>query len=490
MIRIRSAFEILALMVGMVSISSCIENQKSLEPDGQIVVIGNGLTQPTNWTKTLVADVRGAEHLGLQSLIIEDHQLAAVQDKLPPAKTSKPETSDSNKSNSVRLDWIAPKATSSSVLLKLSLQGAEEASSDKNYCPLYQVDEGKITCMNDFDGRSFASTFAPRFLNEGSYVYLTDTNELQYAASKTEIHRISENVKKFEVIGSKFVVFENEKASWALFKIPLTNDASPEEIIPLASEGIVFVGSQGEIFWFLDKATDLFKPGLYQYDLLKRAFLKVWTVENWPFETVASDAYWVHDGALLIRTKNVKDMRGTFVRIHEKAWFEMPLRHPHLEKVEVSIGKSFVWFHEQDSSKPRLAGELCGRMSTSAVTKQGANAWTCKTLLAPEHQRVSASVLETDQLVVALSSETPSLEDVGVIGSEETSHQVLALNTDFSSQDFGKILKSWTVSSPVEALRFFDLSSKTESPDSSFPEDSEQKALSEQKDSSSEELEQ
>jgi hypothetical protein len=445
-------------------LGSCIEPQVKSDPE--IVVIGNGLeSKEMSWQKTLVADVLPANLSGVQSLVVEATNVVPVQAKLQNAS----DPSSTKLDVAVRLGWIVSGAQDGETVLKLESSSNSTAMDKTESCVFFKAQGKQVSCEHS-ETLQFSDHKRPEFQKDGSVYFIDASGSLQYSADQKTAILVSKNVRDFFLDKKGSLFFQAEEKTWFLVQKSQLDAILHLAFVtpkPVIRNGLLYRGESGEVYVYA--LTEMSTQAgalvgaqaarvLYQFDSEQLKFKNLWTAGP-------EDRFeWNSNGGLQVHGENailVADVYGVDVGLRKSVIELGPLGLAEIGDTsflpsDVLVGREKLWIKPVVQNPLKAVGSFCEQN----VLKKS---FSCKILGVPEGVRVLESILADDQIVLALSR--PSAQGVesqtGASAKPREVYEVVVLDSALESRQFGQIVKTWKVSDPVKALRFFDLSSST-----------------------------
>ncbi len=472
---------VFVLLAASIFISGCLEEQGSLsDPDGQIVVIGNGADQKIDWTRALVVDVAKDSATQVQSLIAEDKNLVPVQDRLKDLTPLK----DSS-SSVMRLDWMTEAAQEKTALIKLSssrylnsvsITAFESLGESDAECSVVQAGPGGVSCRTDLSKFEISRDNTPVLSPKGHFLFIDKKNTLWISDHLDHSDLIAQDVKNFVFNQDVGLFFRGIEGAWFFLTTTEIDQRIPGEKIEakkISRDGLLYMTSDKNIYLFgsdfmrssqSNKAFEVrkFNQKTFEFDPIKKfnSSLNIISLQEDLGVGVQNDKLYVFSN--IVNSSSVS--RRALVQISTEGIAEVPIKGSQLNQIRLQVGKHLVWVNERDQASRRLAGEVCSEVASSDSSRVHLQ---CRTLIVPEFVQVVASTLEEDLLVLGLKRESPSsLNQKYLSPSMESENEVVVVESRFSKPNFGTIIKSWSLDQIVKDLRFFALRSADAKTDS------------------------
>ncbi len=455
---------------------SCREVVAPTQPEGQIVVIGNGIE--IAWDRALVANAGLSETPMKRSFLLADDGAVAIGDLAKDQDLATEEVS-----------WV--KSVSDTRALVKLLSDPSAVSDVSGKCLLVEAQQSNLTCYDQF---TISDSLPPELMTDGTYVFLDGDDSLRRGPLQVDSSIIAQEVDDFFVRSEGDIVYRRKSGQWFVVPNQLSleksgrvdeterqlNDESQSNLkepsaanlvssalmpIPNPDMAPVYRFDDGRliklsqtadpkssVFQEKDRSsmTDLSAPGAY-YQWLEWSFEKRQWKPTWSYALRLP--YFDASKVLLRGDQLIVSVGNDLYSLRHEGAFLLPLAESLVRRntsVEISGVAGRLLFRERKREADETVGQLCQYAYFVAKDEFSSDlaGYQCRTLKLREADLVTASLLTEDFLVIALGAK--------VSESGQPLNQVIALPSHKDHQYFAQIVKRWEIKGqPVDSLRFF-----------------------------------
>lgn len=419
-------------------LSGCIEATDE-NPEGQIVVIGNGVEGSIVWNKTIVADI-AKENSVISSLILSDKSIVPIADKA---------RSQNADPQSEKVSWILPAPSGEEALIHFSsadIQSESQLVSMNTRCTVLKANSNGLQCDETLGSEDFSDEDRPVKLLTGDILFKTRSKSVVKISTTGVKEFLLENVGDFFTVGHYLIYQQQPEVAWKVYDL---ETRSSWTLLP--TDGIIFRGLQGKVHLIVaggtpvQSGTEILRTQvLYSYDLESRVLKKQWVLPDSRLSSISLTLLGQLGDSAIVKAISKAGV-PKLLAVNSKGVVEIPFDF-RLGDFDAILGRKNLLLTFRDISNPRLIGSFCSRHETEALGSK-TERFDCTTILAPEKSKVVRATLADDTILVGLEALEIDTLDL---------KKIYALNSDKSSQDFGHAKKSWTVSGEIKDIRYFD----------------------------------
>lgn len=422
--------KVLLLALSLISLASCLEPEQLGEPQGQIVVIGNGAL----WEETLVVDVKSNN---IVESLVADGGLSLK----PVLETLKePEVVPAT------LDWIV-QTNSKDVLVQVTRSQLEACETEPcmSRSNLYEKSPGlKVPERKPaLEKLTFSKNFEPMQLSDGALIFVNAQDELRYSMNGEKSILVAQNIERFLWSREGALFFKTKSQSpWKVlsYQYLKTSDQDLEpsksaEVQEFSTE-LIFATQSSRLFAISSKKTTFESQSLRAQKLYEYRGRELGFVEVWP------ESIFMTAGRFLTNRPLIQGERAWILLGAEGSAAQAEVRVVGLD----FSGNVILPVSQKVSATSVLkvsANQILVYGSKTEVCEQLIGSYACREILLGTGVEDLAFVAKS-QLAVGRRS---------LLG--DSKYQILSVDTNFVSPHFGEKIEMTPVDSEILAVRFF-----------------------------------